>query len=240
MSEPMVVELIVESEWILKDYWTKIRFPYKTEKGGWSDVDVIAYQPETKHLVIAESKVRGSKKYLHGYNQHAKNDYGSFVEYFGTGNKGYLSFIENLSEICKDGVIFTHQYQWKGKLKCKPFAEMVQKLTIQFVSNTVIDSELKDEAENAVLEKVQRKLSKVQKAGVKVEVRLDSTLEVIAKVIDLENKDKQGRRYGHPMLDIAREINRYTNPALHNAGHDKTLKQQAIQPLRKVIRSDKH
>ena len=40
MSEPMAAELIVEAEWILVGYWTKVRFPFRTPRGGWSDIDV--------------------------------------------------------------------------------------------------------------------------------------------------------------------------------------------------------
>ncbi|MBU4185423.1 MAG: hypothetical protein KKI12_06545 [Proteobacteria bacterium] len=61
MSEAMTSESIVEAEWLLKGYWTKMRFAFQTDKGGWSDVDILAYHPESKHLVISESKVRGPK-----------------------------------------------------------------------------------------------------------------------------------------------------------------------------------
>ena len=58
MSEAMTAELIVEADWLLKGYWTKMRFAFQSDKRGWSDVDIMAYHPESKHLVISESKVR--------------------------------------------------------------------------------------------------------------------------------------------------------------------------------------
>ncbi|MDH1057136.1 hypothetical protein, partial [Aquipseudomonas alcaligenes] len=68
---------------------------------------------------------------------------------------------------------------------------------------------------------------------------LDSTMDVIAKVIELENLHGQGRRYGHPMLDIAREINRYSKPNVRFAGQGKektnAIKEQAIRALKNAF-----
>jgi hypothetical protein len=33
MSEAMTVETIIEAYWMLKGFWTKTRFPLKTDKG---------------------------------------------------------------------------------------------------------------------------------------------------------------------------------------------------------------
>ena len=56
MSEMMTTEILVEAYWIVQDYWTKGRMPIQTDKGSWSDIDVVAYcpsSPEKKsHLVI--------------------------------------------------------------------------------------------------------------------------------------------------------------------------------------------
>ena len=218
MSEAMTSELIVESEWLLKGYWTKMRFAYQNKKGGWSDIDILAYNPETKNLVISESKVRGPKKNIFAYFEHTKEKYGSILEF----DEGYFSFIENLPYICSDGVVFNN------------FSKMVKSITIQLVSNYVIANELKNEAEQSVL-KIVKEFSPVCK--VKHEIMLDTTIDVIARVIRLENEHGQGRRYGHPMLDIAREINRYFNPNVLYAGQGKAktdpVRKQAIIVRRK-------
>lgn len=65
MSEAMTVELIIDAYWALKGYWTHPRFSFQTEKGGWSDFDVVAYHPSDKVLVISESKVR--ERATHGW-----------------------------------------------------------------------------------------------------------------------------------------------------------------------------
>ena len=46
MAEAMTVELIAESEWVLKGDWTKVRAPVNTT----ADVDVLAYCPKRRHL----------------------------------------------------------------------------------------------------------------------------------------------------------------------------------------------
>lgn len=214
MSEVMISETIVEAEWLLKGYWTKMRFAYQTKNGGWSDIDALAYNPETKHLVISESKVRGPKKDIFAYFEHTKEKYGSLLDF---DNDNYFSFIQNLPDVIQDGVIF------------ESFNMMVKKLTIQLVSNYVIEDSLKEEAERAVLDKVRGVLPNLKAA---LEVKLDTTMDVIARVIVLEDRHGQGRRYGHPMLDIAREINRYASPNVRYAGKGKSktdpVKKQAI------------
>ena len=72
MSEAMTVETIVEADWKMNGFWTKLRFPLRTQKGSWSDIDILAYHPETKVLVIAESKVRGNKKAIYAYTRESQ------------------------------------------------------------------------------------------------------------------------------------------------------------------------
>ena len=81
MAEAMTAESIVEAEWVLNGYWAKMRFAFQTDKGAWSDVDILAYNPETKHLVISESKVRGSKDNVFAYTKYTEQEYGSILKY---------------------------------------------------------------------------------------------------------------------------------------------------------------
>jgi len=66
----------------------------------------------------------------------------------------------------------------------------------------------------------------------KVQIRLDTTFKIFCEIIKLVNTDRRGRRYGHPVLDIAREINRYVNPKLTYAGKEKD---KIIQDLRAMF-----
>lgn len=215
MSEVMVSEGIIESYWLLKDYWTRVRFAYQTENGGWSDIDVVAYDPETRHLVIAESKVRGPKKAIYAYTELTQDKYGSLLDYDGNN---YFSFLKNLPRICSDGILF------------KNFSRMVDKITVQLVSNYVIDQDVMEDAKATVLAQVKSILPKMK---CEIEIMLNSTMDIMVQVIELENEMTKGRRYGNAMLDIAREINRYAHPDIKYAGRgDKeALRAQMISPL---------
>lgn len=215
MSEVMVSEGIIESYWLLKDYWTRVRFAYQTENGGWSDIDVVAYDPETRHLVIAESKVRGPKKAIYAYTELTQDKYGSLLDYDGNN---YFSFLKNLPRICSDGILF------------KNFSRMVDKITVQLVSNYVIDQDVVEDAKAAVLAQVKSILPKMK---CEIEVMLNSTMDIMVQVIEQENEMTKGRRYGNAMLDIAREMNRYAHPDIKYAGRgDKeALRAQMISPL---------
>ena len=233
MSEVMTVESIIEAEWQLQNYWTKARFAFKTETGHWSDVDVLAYHPEEKQLVIAESKVRGPKKKVFAFNRQTRQNHGTILDFSAHVNsKGtnHFDFIRHLPTICSDDVVF------------KDFGKMVDTLIVQHVSNYVITDDLKEEARKCVQEKVICVMKKCKPAlykKLKIEAQLDTTLEVLARIIELENRDRQGRRYGHPVLDIAREINRYLHPKVRGGGREKidiaSVKQQAIKPLAELF-----
>jgi hypothetical protein len=200
MSEAMTSEKIVEAEWLLKGYWTKLRFAYQTNKKGWSDIDVLAYNPETKHLIVSESKVRGGKKNIYAFNFFTE---GSLKTIDDFDRKNYFSFLKNLPEICADRMIFQN------------FSKMVKKITIQLVSNYIFEDEVKKKVEQIILNSISD-LSVL--ANIKHEIKIDSTLEVIARIITLENEKNQGKRFGHPVIDFVREINRFFNPKIKYAG----------------------
>jgi hypothetical protein len=199
MAEAMTSESIVEAEWVLKKYWTKVRFPFQTESGAWADVDVLAYDPESKHLVISESKVQGPKNHVYAYTSHTRRKHGSILEY---DDDNYFSFLRHLPLLCEDEVVFSN------------FERMVKRLTVQLVSNYSLAPEVASSAHSDI----GRKIAK-HKLPVSVDVQLDNTIEVIARIIMAERESGQGRRYGHPVLDMAREINRYFFPSVHDAGH---------------------
>jgi hypothetical protein len=219
MAEAMTAESIVEAEWVLNGYWAKMRFAFQTDKGAWSDVDILAYNPETKHLVISESKVRGSKDNVFAYTKYTEQEYGSILKY---DDDNYFSFLRHLPLLCKDGVIF------------KDFKKMVEKLTVQLVSNYVVTADTKKSAIASIEKKIQK-----YNLPIKIVFQLDTTLTVIARVIAGEKKSRQGRRYGHPMLDIAREINRYFYPSVRYAGRTSAastkVRQEAIEEFVKSL-----
>ena len=192
----MTAELIVEAEWALQDYWTKVRFPFQKHGGRWSDVDVLAYNPIKKHLVVSESKVQNTKSKVYAYTPDSNYDF---------SRSSYLGFLKDLGDILP--------------IVLGRFAKPVKLITVQLVSNTVILPDLVEEAEASIVAYVKDKVDLPR--GVRVEAKLDSTLDVLARVIVRERERQQGRRYGHPVIDIARELNRYLAPSIEGAGHGK-------------------
>jgi len=207
MAEAMTVETIIEADWQMHGYWTKVRVPLRTAKGSWSDIDVVAYHPERRHLVLCESKVRGPKKAVYAYTAHSKLKYGSILDFDlrDEGVHNYFSFLRHIRRACRDKCIFEH------------FTRMVKRLTVQLVSNYYVAPEVMKDAEASV----KKAIGKAVPTSVALDVRLDTTLDVIARIIAEENQKDQGRRYGHPVLDLARELNRYMHPDVHYAGRGK-------------------
>jgi hypothetical protein len=222
MAEAMTSESIVEAEWVLKKYWTKVRFAFQTKNGAWADVDVLAYNPESKHLVISESKVQGLKNHVYAYTLHTRRKHGSILAYDGDN---YFSFLHHLPLLCEDEVVFSN------------FERMVKHLTVQLVCNYAITPEVASNAHSDI----QKKIAKYR-LPVSPDVQLDTTIEVIARIIMAERKSGQGRRYGHPVLDMAREINRYFFPCVRDAGHSPVdrarVKNESVASFLKAIGVD--
>ena len=216
MAEAMTVETILEADWQMKRFWTRIRYPLRTKKGQWSDVDVLAYHPETRHLVIAESKVGGPKRNVYAYTAYTRGKYGDFLKYdYGD----YFGFLRHINLICKDGAVFDH------------FRSMFRKLTVQLVSNYYIADEVRADAVRSVRERITKQVPR----GIQLEVKLETTLDVILRVLTEEGVASQGRRYGHPIIDLARELNRYMHPNVRFAGRGKAAAEGVKKALAKKI-----
>lgn len=217
MAEAMTVELIIEAYWQLLGYWTKIRFPFQPKSFGWSDIDVIAYHPRKRDLVICESKVQGPKKTVFAYTKDTQLEKGSIFNHIG-GN--YLSFVDNLPTILKDNVIF------------EDTEKMVKHLTIQLVSNYYIveNDNVKAKELAAIKSRIKKHIKKI-----KFDIRLDTTFDIICEIITNENSVEQGRRYGNPILDLAREINRYMNPKISGAGHTSEARRQITEHFKNEL-----
>lgn len=98
---------------------------------------------------------------------------------------------------------------------------MVKKVIIQLVSNYYIDDLMMPKVRNDIYWKIKNSIPN----GIKPEIRLDTTFQIICEIIKLEQSSSQGRRYGHPVIDIARELNRYLMANVKYAGgHKEALK----------------
>jgi len=106
MAEAMTVETILEADLLLRGFWTRVRFPLRTPNGGWSDIDVLGYDPVRRELVLAESKVRGPKKDVFAFTRATRKKYGNIFKFDlkDNGKPNYFSFLRNIKQACKDGV----------------------------------------------------------------------------------------------------------------------------------------
>jgi hypothetical protein len=91
---------------------------------------------------------------------------------------------------------------------------MVKKVIIQLVSNYYIDDLMMPKVRNDIFRKIKNSIPN----RIEIEIRLDTTFHIICQIIKLEKSSLQGRRYGHPVIDIARELNRYLIPNVKYAG----------------------
>lgn len=216
MSEAMTVETIVEAYWQLKGFWTKLRYPFQTGGGGWADIDVLAYHPEEKTLVITESKVRGPKTEVYAYTEYTRQKDGDIFEY---DEDNYLAFLKYIKPICSKNTVFNN------------FRKMIDKVIIQLVSNYYVDGKVSRE----VTRDIQTHIKESIPRGVKTEIKVDTTLGIISEIIKVEKSIRQGRRYGHPVIDIARELNRYLHPYIRYAGREKKMIESIKRELRKTF-----
>lgn len=209
----MAVESIIDAYWQLQDYWTKPRYVLQTTY--WPDIDVLAYHPERRHLVIAESKVQRGKSEILTYTSERRND--NQRSFFSWERTVYLKFIDNI-EIIRDTVFGN-------------FSTMVRTLTVQLVSNYYLSEDVKREA----IDEVQAHV-RVVVPNVEVQVLLQTTLEVLCEVIRLDKERGQGKRSGNTVIDIARELNRYMDPEIRNAGRNTNeIKTNLVQPLKHIL-----
>lgn len=236
MNEVMTTEAIVEAEWIVNGYWTKARFQYRTTNkkiegghGGWSDIDVLAYHPKSGHLVISESKAQGGARDLFAFT--GKNDQ-TFEQYIEKTESNYLDVLDKIANICLDSGV-------------KELCQSVKKITVQLVFNIVLDESKKPQVQAELRKMVAAKLKPFPEfEDVELELQIDTHLDVIARIINQTRQAIEqgyGKRYGHPILDFARELNRYLNPTLRDAGREgdlqESMKKQAIRSFSKALGS---
>ena len=221
MSEIMTSEAIIEAEWVLETYWTKVRFPVQTKKGGWSDFDVVSYDPDKRHLVVSEAKAQGTKRkvYVTDYKnlseeevKDTKNLAEQYLKYH------YFSFIERLEDIKNNerNVLF------------KDFEKSVKELTLQLVSNyAIFPDKFRAIVQESIQESIKSKFSWLK--NIEVRCQIETPMEVFSRILIKERDKDQGRRYGNPILDLAREINRYLTP-----DYDK-IEKKSVETLYKEL-----
>ena len=196
MSEAMTVESLIDAYWQMRGFYTRQRFTYQPgDAGYYSDIDVLAYNARTNEMVFAESKAHGGKgKIKNGVldDKYYKN----LVEGEHAVNDDLHKFIWGVIRIVRD--------------KEELFPNEISKTTriiIHFVS-TIYYSKSHRIVEK-ITEFVSSAIRGVLKKKVDVEVRIETHFDVLINLIEFVKNDEQGKRYGVPVLDIIRELNRH-------------------------------
>lgn len=198
----MAVEEVVEAYWQLKGYWTKLRYPLNTGKNNyWTDIDVVAYHPKKKELIICESKVKGKNHTVRPYTFEIENHL-NIIEFDKRGNgekkkSDYLLFIQKMNNE------FLHQVLEKLNIP-----EEGTKFVVHLVSNYWIEEDIKEEVKKYLMDEINKNVS----SCLIDRIEIDTTFDILCKIMEYEEEKNQGKRYGNTIIDVTREINRYMHP----------------------------
>jgi hypothetical protein len=207
MTDATTVEQILEAYWLLQGYWTKLRHPIKAPS-SWAEVDLLAFNPATSDLVVAEAKMPIGELFGHSVPPAPDAETGVGATDRAADPTGFAARL--------------------GDLFADPFFETTRKqakqLTIQLVSPALVGAGVERDLEREIDKEIKR-LSPTSKKAVRT--RLDTPLSILCEVVRLERNAGQGQRHGHPVIDMARELNRYFLPAVRMAGsgrpHDEEI-----------------
>jgi hypothetical protein len=168
---------------------------------------------------VSESKANGTKEDIFIYTAQHSRGTGSVIDWA----EDYFKFLGHIPKICESKVVFEN------------FPQMVERLTVQLVGNYFISADVKPQA----VETVQKRIEAVVPVGRNIDVQLETTLDVFCRIIRNQKANEQGRRYGHPVIDLARELNRYLNPRIHGVEKSQTdqqtIRDALVNELRAII-----
>lgn len=219
-------ELLLEAYWKIQGYWTKVRFPYDAnDKERKKDFDLIAYDPESKTLVVGEAKAQNTKNRVYIYHSGFKNS-DFHVEF-----KGYTKFISEISNLwTKDDLIFSVSEEFKKKQEKEKiskelekeeiskeleeiFKENVKKLVIHLLSNTYIEESCRKKIKKDLEKKFKDENNwKFDETEIEIEIEIDNFMDLFMKIFEFQRGRRQSRSYENHVLDFIWEFHRYFEP----------------------------
>lgn len=212
--EAMAVETLLAALWELDGYLTKTRVAYKVSN-GYSDMDIIGLKKTC--LRIGECKARYSPNTVMVITDEIENFYEDWLKSWG-------KFSINLN------------YFWDAGYEWLPNRQEIEELELWFCGNIFFQNEeIRKKAERDFINSIYDLLPNGLKS--KTSIVLKSTFEVITEVIKLLNEwvepedERQsgwGKRFGNPIIDTFRELNRYLN-CKHAEGGSSIVKSSAIR-----------
>jgi len=221
--EVMAVEELVAAAWELEDFLVCRRHPiWLEEQHSYSDVDLVGVRSRPSEVRIGECKVQSGARTVYCYN----GDY-EFVDGF---MEGWAPFMDNIPLL------------WDRDLRPDwlPLTTDVQKIQVWFCGNFWFTDEDARRRANRDLTSYLKKTVAPHGAKGKIEGRVYTTLDLILKCIagvgENTVKWEWGKRYGHPMLDVFRELVRYAHPSPEGGGQIRTeISKKCIERLCAVL-----
>lgn len=204
--EAMATESIVAADWELDGFLAKLRWPIRVD-GGYSDIDVVGISAEGQ-VRLAECKVRMGPRLVYVLREQS-----DFVEWLGS----WGNCVANIARL------------WNDPPPWLPTMQATNSVEMWFCANLWFDTEAAQDA-------AQRQFTKFIQAQCptklrsKVSGRVISTRDVILSIVKRVRSriidDAHGRRFGNPVLDVIRELIRFSNPRPKDGGK---CRQQIIE-----------
>lgn len=192
--EAMAIETLVATVWELDGYLARARWPVQTEKGQYSDIDVVGVAGQSVRL--AECKVRGPAATV-------------WVVPDGVDVEGWLGdWADSLVNV--------------DRLWGAPPAWLPQgrHATIEFwyCANFWFPSAEAHEAADAQLTRLVA--ARAPRDGGRVDAKFYTTLDLVIMAVERVRStvEGRGRRFGDPLLDVIRELVRYTSARASGGG----------------------
>jgi len=194
--EAMAAESIVATAWELDGFLTKVRWPVRVA-GGYSDIDVVGVDASGT-VRLGECKVRGPARAVYV----APAD---FVAWLGEWGK----CVENIERL------------WCERPGWLPSPGDVSQVEMWFCGNIWFATDDEHRAAEAAFTQMVRGACPhglKNKAAARVVSTRDLFIDVVTGVRKRIVDEAHGKRFGNAVLDIVRELVRYTSPQPHDGG----------------------
>ena len=222
--EVMAVEELVAATWELEEFLVCRRHAIWLEgKSSYTDLDLVGVRQLPAEVRIAECKVQQGPRRVYCYSGEG-NFVEDFVEWYG-----WDKFMSNIT------LLWDHESRpgWLPRVKD------VASIQVWLCGNFwFTDHEARQRAYDELTHELRKHAPYGGKA--KIEGRVYSTLDLILKCIagvgSHTVKSEWGKRYGHPMLDLFREMVRYAHPLPEGGGHiGKKIAEKSIDRIRGAL-----
>ena len=210
--EAMAMERVLALSWEAQGYFTRLRLPLQTTKGGWTDLDVVGFHPTDRVLRIGECKFRGPARTIWGIRPVTRKNVGEWVHWAMTLDHLRLPLHPR------------NHGRLMGLFPARP-----RKIEVVILGNWWIPHAQQASAKAYVTDLVRKVYARVpaehRPPQMRITGELKSGIDVILELwetVAAETADGRGRRFGDPLLDALREIVRHLEGRVSDGGRGAT------------------